>query len=124
MLAERVLKIAADGSAEIMAEIPGRPSGLGWLPDGSLLVVSMTDLKLMRVDTSGLHIAADLSALPLFHSNDMAVDSRGRAYIGNCGFDYTREADPAPTILVMAEPDGSVRAVADGLMFPNGIVIT
>jgi sugar lactone lactonase YvrE len=120
----RVIKVDLDGNAETVALVPAQPSGLGWLPDGALLVVSMLDHKLLRLDADGLHTAADLSPLPLFHTNDMAVDSRGRAYIGNCGFDYRIGATPVPTALTLALPDGTVRAVGDGLMFPNGIVIT
>ncbi|MFA5495024.1 MAG: SMP-30/gluconolactonase/LRE family protein [Porticoccaceae bacterium] len=120
----RVLKIAPDGSAETVAEVPGRPSGLGWLPDGSLQVVSMTDLRLLRFRGSDAPTAVDLSALATFHTNDMVMDARGRAYIGNCGFDYTAGEAPAPTVLILVTPHGQVRAVADDLMFPNGMVIS
>lgn len=120
----RVLKIAADGSAETVVEVTGQPSGLGWLPDGTLQVVSMTDLRLLRFSGSGAPTAVDLSSLATFHTNDMVVDALGRAYIGNCGFDYTAGEAPAPTVLILVTPDGQTRAVADDLLFPNGMVIT
>ena len=67
---------------------------------------------------------ADLSALAPFHCNDMVVDARGRAYIGNFGFDMLARATPRPTGLILVEPDGRARVVAEDLHFPNGMVIT
>jgi sugar lactone lactonase YvrE len=106
------------------AEVPGDPSGLGWLPDGRLLVVSMRDRRLLRRDATGLAEVADLSALATCHTNDMVVDAKGRAYIGNFGFDLHTGEDPIGAALVLVDPDGGTRVVADNLQFPNGMVIT
>src|SRR5260370_3424983 len=80
--------VAADmaGKRDVVCEVPNRPSGLGWLPDGRMLVVSMTDPQLMLLERAGLNEAADMSKLARFDCNDMVVDARGRAYIGNFGF--------------------------------------
>ncbi len=120
----KVLAIGMDGSVETIVEVPQCPSGLGWLPDGRLLVVSMHDRRLLRLDPGGLTEVADLSVHATWHCNDMVVDAVGRAYIGNFGFDLDGHAEPVSTVMVRVDPDGSVRVVADGLRFPNGTVIT
>ena len=114
-----------DGAVEKMCEVTHDPSGLGWLPDGRLLVVSMRDRCLLRQESDGAVVThADLSGLVPRRLNDMAVDRQGRAYIGNFGFELDGVEKPAPTILVRVDPDGSARAVAQDLLFPNGTVIT
>ena len=120
----RVVAVDLQGNTETIVEVPQQPSGLGWLPDGRLLVVSMTDRKLLRLDPGGLVEHADLSALASFHCNDMVVDAEGRAYVGNFGFDLEAQADFKTAELVLATPDGHTRVVADELGFPNGTVIT
>jgi len=89
-----------------------------------MLVVSMTDRKLMRLDRDGLKMVADISKFAPFDCNDMVVDARGRAYVGNFGFDLHKNETPRGTTLVMVAPDGVARAVAEDMMFPNGMVIT
>jgi sugar lactone lactonase YvrE len=86
MTARKVMRIGADGVLRTVVDVPGQPSGLGWLPDGRLLVVSMTDRRLMRLDPEGLAVHADLSPWAPFHCNDMVVDAKGRAYVGYFGF--------------------------------------
>jgi sugar lactone lactonase YvrE len=120
----QVLAISLDGAVDRVAEVPGRPSGLGWLPDGTPLVVSMLDNRLLRIEDGGLVEHADLSAHTGWHSNDMVVDARGRAYVGDFGFDLDSLAPMRPTNLVRVDPDGSVSVAAPDLMFPNGAVIT
>jgi len=124
MHAHRVMTVDLAGRAEVVVEVPNQPSGLGWLPDGRLLVVSMTDRRLLRLDPGGLTVVADLSALASFYCNDMVVDEQGRAYVGNFGFDLHAEAPFRPAELVLVPPDGPPRIVADDLAFPNGCVIT
>ncbi len=121
-----VLSLAEDGSdVRLEASIPQQPSGLGWLPDGRLLIVSMRDSKLLRREEDGsLVVHADLSAHVAGHPNDMVVDDQGRAYVGNFGFDLMGGADLASTVLLRVDPDGTVTEVADDLWFPNGSVIT
>lgn len=116
--------IGLDGVLDTVVEVPGQPSGLGWLPDGRLQVVSMTDRRLLRLDPDGLKEAADLSALAPFHCNDMVIDRQGRAYVGNFGFDLTGRAPVKSTVLLLVMPNGDVRVVAEDLLFPNGCVIT
>ena len=124
MHAHRVLTVNLDGKTETIVEVPGQPSGLGWLPDGRLLVVSMTDRRLLRLDPDGLTEAADLRELASYHCNDMVVDRQGRAYIGNFGFDLIARQPFAPAEIVLVTPDGNARVVADEMAFPNGSVIT
>ena len=119
-----VRRVGMDGRVETVVEVPGQPSGLGWLPDGRLLVVSMTDRRLLRLDQEGLCEVADLSHLAPFHCNDMVVDTLGRAYIGNFGFDLVARQAPTPTGLILVTPDGQASVVAEDLHFPNGSVIT
>ncbi|MGQ0622168.1 MAG: SMP-30/gluconolactonase/LRE family protein [Panacagrimonas sp.] len=120
-----VLKITTRGEASVVAEVPQQPSGLGWMPDGSLLVVSMLDRKLLRRHPDGrLSQHADLVPYTGGLANDMVVDRHGRAYIGNLGFDLFGGGAPAHADIVMVETDGRCRIVADDVKFPNGMVIT
>jgi sugar lactone lactonase YvrE len=123
MHAHQVVAVDMAGKREVICEVPNRPSGLGWRPDGRMLVVSMTDRKLMRLDRDGLKMLADMSKLAPFDCNDMVVDKEGRAYVGNFGYDLHANAKPRGTTLVMVAPDGNARVVAEELMFPNGAVI-
>jgi len=112
------------GRSEVVTRVENDPSGLGWLPDGRLLVVSMRDRRLLRLDGDGLKEVADLSHLASYHCNDMVVDALGRAYVGNFGFDLHSGAKPTQAELILVPPDGEPRIVADALDFPNGTVIT
>jgi sugar lactone lactonase YvrE len=115
----------ARGTLETVCEVAGQPSGLGWLPDGRLLVVSMTERRVLRLERDGtLAVHADLSRLASFHCNDMAVDAAGRAWVGNFGFDLLAGAPPAPAELICVQPDGTAAVAARELMFPNGCVVT
>jgi sugar lactone lactonase YvrE len=120
----RVLTVTEDGRDETVLEVEGQPSGLGWLPDGSLLVVSMRDRRILRWDGSSLTLHADVAELCGGHLNDMVVDSRGRAYAGNFGFDLMAFGDPAPANLIRVDPDGTASVAAEEMLFPNGSVIT
>ncbi len=124
MFAEKVLRVDTQGNTEVVATVPQRPSGLGFLPDGRLLIVSMHDKKLLRQDPNGLAEVADVSALVRGDINDMVVDTQGRAYIGSFGYDLMGGEDAQPANIVMVTPDGQARVVADGLGFPNGSVIS
>jgi sugar lactone lactonase YvrE len=124
MHTHHVLALDTDGKVETIVEVPNQPSGLGWLPDGRLLIVSMTDRKLLRLEGRKLELHADLSGLASFDCNDMVVDGLGRAYVGNFGFDLNARADFKPAELILVPPDGAARVVADDLRFPNGTVIT
>jgi sugar lactone lactonase YvrE len=124
MHAHEVVAVDELGVRETVARVPGSPSGLGWLPDGRLLVVSMQDRRLLRMDDGRLVEHADLSGLAPFHLNDMVVDARGNAFVGNFGFDLHGGAKTRDTCLIHVAPDGRARIAADGLCFPNGAVVT
>lgn len=117
------------GKCEVVVEL-SHPSGLGWLPDGRLLVVSMEDRRILRLEPDGtLAEHADLSGIATANANDMVVDEQGRAYVGNFGAAPDPETWPkfelVPAALALALPDGSVRqAAGERLAFPNGPVIT
>jgi sugar lactone lactonase YvrE len=102
-----------------------RPSGLGWLPDGDLLIVSIQSRQLLRRRPDGsLTVHADLSECAGYWINDMLVDESGRAYVGDIGFDALTGSSPEPTRLCRVDPDGRVSVAADGLLFPNGAVMS
>jgi len=124
MFAEKVFTVDAQGNTELVATVPQRPSGLGFLPDGRLLIVSMHDRKLLRQDPNGLAEVADVSALVRGDINDMVVDAQGRSYIGSFGYDLMGGEEARPANIVLVTPDGQTRVVADGLSFPNGSVIS
>jgi sugar lactone lactonase YvrE len=118
------MTVDAAGVAETVVTVAAQPSGLGWWPDGTLLVVSMLDRRLLRLDAGALVEVADLSAIAGGPCNDMVVDAVGRAYVGNFGFDRYAGEGERPATLVRVDPSGRVSAVAAGLKFPNGTVIT
>ncbi|CCH29022.1 SMP-30/gluconolactonase/LRE family protein [Actinosynnema sp. NPDC047251] len=122
------------GAEQVVCTVPGQPSGLGWLPDGRLLVVSMKERTVRRLDGDDLVVHADLNDIATFHANDMLVDAHGRAYVGNFGFDLhaaIAAGGEAPllepdwvapgTPLALVQPDGTVSVAADDLKFPNGM---
>lgn len=125
-----VKTVDLDGNVEVKVDVPGQPSGLGWLPNGDLLIVLMCERQVLRLDHDRFVIHADLSDVATWHCNDMVVDADGRAYVGNFGFDLHAagtSADfttAAPATLAVVQPDGAVSVAADELMFPNGTVIT
>jgi len=120
----RVLTVDLEGHAETIAEVPQRPSGLGWSLDGRLLVVSMLDHRVLRLDAGKLELYADLAALATGPCNDMVVDRAGRAYVGNFGFDRHAGEAPRTTSIARIDPDGRVVRAAEELFFPNGMAIT
>ena len=122
---EQVIAVDLQGKVEQICRVPQQPSGLGWLPDGRLLISSMKDRKVLRREPDGtLAVHADLSALTGGPINDMVVDAQGRAYVGNFGFDLMAGAPVSTTTLVRVDTDGVAQVVADGLCFPNGSFIT
>jgi sugar lactone lactonase YvrE len=124
MLGHTVYRLTADGAREAVVEVPGKPSGIGFLPDGTPLIVSMHDRKLMKLVAGKLQLHADLSELCPYEINDMVVDKRGNAYIGNIGFNLSAGEKFKPTNFVLVTPDGKAREVARDLAVPNGPVIT
>ena len=125
MHAHEVVAMTPDGVRETIISAPTAVSGLGWLPDGRMLVVSMDDNKLMRLEPDRRLVEhADLSPVCAFNPNDMVVDAKGRAYVGNFGFPLYPRGEMKPAKMARVDPDGSVHEAADELIFPNGTVIT
>lgn len=120
-----VWRVTLDGERTAAhAGLDDQPSGLGWLPDGKLLVVSMRDRKLFREEGGALVVHADLSEVATGNANDMVVDDHGNAYVGNFGFDYDTDGRFHTADLALVRPDGRVEVAATALRFPNGSVIT
>ena len=127
----RVMTVDLSGCAHVVAEFDDRPSGLGFLPDGTPIVVLMRTRRVMRILEGGAELHADLSNMPGDHLNDMIVDETGRAYVGVRRAPATH-ADPsiatelpdAVDAIVMVDVDGSVEVVAEDLITPNGLAIT
>ena len=125
LYAHHVLRVSEDGLAEQWAQVPNQPSGSGWLPDGSMIIVSMLDRQLLRRYPDGrVEQHADLSTLSPTLINDMVVDKHGRAYVATFGFDLFTGEPPQPGDVVLVDPDGTARIVAHEMRFANGMVIT
>jgi sugar lactone lactonase YvrE len=133
--AHAVKSVSLAGDPRTEFELDDRPSGLGWAPDGTMLIVSMTKRQLLRRTADGeIAIHADLRAIADFHCNDMVMDAGGRAYVGNFGFDLDAAIASRGVESVLAQhtkaklacvaPDGAVSVAAENLSFPNGAVIT
>jgi sugar lactone lactonase YvrE len=120
----RVLSIGLDGSVDAVCEVPGSPSGIGWLPDGRMLVVSMHGRRVLAWDGVRLSTYADLNGVVDHDINDMVVDASGRAYVSNFGYEAASGVEPVPTGLVLVDVDGSVSMQPRELFRPNGMVIT
>ena len=118
------MSVDTNGRLARVAEVPSAPSGLGWLPDGRMLVVSMQDCRLLRLEPIGLVEHADLGQLGRGVCNDMVVDVSGRAYVGRMGFGFARGEEPRPGAIILVTAAGEARVVAEEMLFPNGSVVT
>jgi sugar lactone lactonase YvrE len=112
---------------DVIANVAEAPSGLGWLPDGTLIVVAMESQKLFRLEASGaFRVHADCSGLARGSLNDMIVRSDGTAYVGDMGSrifsEHPDHSVPGQTLRV--SPDGTVSCAADNLKSPNGHVLS
>ena len=123
MHGDAVLRVNEDGEVCTVVELE-QPSGLGWLPDGSMLISSMARRRVMRFDGSDLAVHADLSRFASHEINDMCVDRHGHAFVGQFGYDMWGGGTPAEAPLLRVDPDGTAREVADDLRMANGMVIT
>jgi sugar lactone lactonase YvrE len=120
----QVIKLDPSGKVLEQFEVPGGPAGLGWLPDGDMLIVSIDDICVYRRDKSGkLTCYADLSKVHRFHTNDMVVDGVGNAYVGEVGFRMGQE-DPRTTCIALVRPGGTVEIATKDVFTPNGSAIT
>jgi sugar lactone lactonase YvrE len=122
--AHEVIAVDGEDRSEVILRVSGMPLCFDWLPDGRMLVVSAADGLLLRREPDGSLVThADLTGLSRHPWNDIVVDGRGNAYVGNIGFDFPA-GEVTTGILALVTPDGSARQVADGLEFPNGVVVT
>jgi sugar lactone lactonase YvrE len=131
-----IFSMAEDGTDEVLEHnVATQPSGLGWLPDGDLVCVSMTDQKVLRFHGDDVSTFSDISEYCEFWANDMVVSPSGYCYVGNFGFDLDARlaelgverfiAEPPPsTNLVVLNAEGDVIQVIPDMDFPNGTVIT
>jgi sugar lactone lactonase YvrE len=125
MHAQEVLRVTRGGPAQVVARVEGDPSGLGFLPDGALLIVSMRDRRLLRLEgSSPLEVVADCSGVAPYEINDLVVDGRGHAFISQFGFDFHGGAKFRRAPLLRVDPDGSVHEATAGLRMANGLVVT
>jgi sugar lactone lactonase YvrE len=121
-----VFAVDGSGARERVCDVPGQPSGLGWLPDGRMLVVSMREDRVYRREPDGaLVVHAELGDVAT-HCNDMVVAVDGTAYVGHFGFEFfgREEFERTNASIVGVRPDGTVWVAADDVAFPNGCVIT
>lgn len=123
MHGDSVLRVTADGDVSTVVDV-AQPSGLGWLPDGSLLVSSMTARAVLRFDGTALAPHADLRSHAPYEINDMVVDRHGHAFVGQFGYDLRGGGAPASAPLLRVDPDGSVHEAAPDLRMANGMAIT
>jgi sugar lactone lactonase YvrE len=121
-----LLSLEPSGACEQHAKIEDdTPCGLGILPDGKLVVLTMFRKRLMSYADGQLSLYADLSGVAKGAIDDMIIDGLGRAYVGDLGFDFPPPPDRgADGRIILVMPDGKARVVADGLRFPNGIAIS
>jgi sugar lactone lactonase YvrE len=119
----RVWAMTEEGQAEPMVRVVDQAGGIGFLPDGRLLVVSMLGRALLRLDRDGLTEVVDLDRFSPYPWKDLVVTADGRAYIGNYGHDAGRGEEPKGAPMVCVEPDGEAWVVAEQLLFPNGAVV-
>jgi sugar lactone lactonase YvrE len=122
--AQELIAVDTEGASEVVLGVDSFPFCIDWLPDGRLLVVSARERSLLRQEPDGSLVRhADLSRLSEHAWNEIVVDGRGNAYVNNIGFDMAG-GEFAPGLIAVVTADGSVRQVADGIAFPNGMAIT
>jgi len=122
--AQEVVAVDLDGNRDVVLRMPSFPFSIDWLPDGRLLITSGRDGLLRRMEPGGSLVThADLTSIA-GGWNEIVVDGRGNAYVNGGGFDLLAGEKFAPGIVALVTPDGSARQVADGIAFPNGMVVT
>lgn len=119
----KVYRLGLNGEREKIADVPHRPSGLGFLPDGTPIVASSKDFRLYRIAERGIEEYADLTPHVGGHVNDFTVDEAGRIYVGNFGYDYDGGEAVRSTHIHRVDPDGSISIAASDIEFPNAMVI-
>ena len=122
--AQQVIAVDLEGKSEVVLRVDAFPFSIDWLPDGRLLVLAGSQQRLLRRESDGSLVThADLSSFADHPWNELVVDGGGKASNKNLGFAFP-EGEFAPGIIVLVTPDGSVRQVAEGVAFPNGMAVT
>jgi sugar lactone lactonase YvrE len=127
-----VFSISPEGDRRTEVTLEGEPAGLGWLPDGRLLINSRLDRAVLRREADGALVRhGELTPWATWHANDMVVAANGQAYAGNFGFDLDglyagtlQGSEIRSASLVRVDPDGTSVEAAGDLAFPNGTAIT
>ena len=127
-----VFSVSPDGERQAEVVFEWESAGIGWLPDGRLLIVNRLERTIVRREPDGALVPhGDLRPWATWHANDMVVASDGRAYVGNFGFDLdglydgtTPASAIAPASIIRVDPDGTSSEAAAGINFPNGMVVT
>jgi len=120
-----VYNVDLSGQLTRVVEVPNQPSGIGFMPDGTLLIVSMKDRRILRWRDGQLSLHANLMGhYARGELNDMIVAADGSAYVGQHGSDTYAGEPQVPTTLILVTPDGAHRAVASDLMMPNGMALS
>ncbi|MDR6478859.1 sugar lactone lactonase YvrE [Burkholderia sp. OAS925] len=120
---KKLYTVQPDGTRTHLCDVPHRPAGIGFLPDGTPIVVSMQDRKLLKLVDGAPMVHGDLSGIAVGDLNDLVVDERGWVYTGNFGYDHHGGAPSKPTDMHVVDPNGAIHVAASGLEFPNGMVI-
>jgi len=121
-----IIAVDVEGNHEVVLQARTFPCCVDWLPDGTLIVVSGREGLLLRREPDGSLVThANLGAASRPPAgNELVVDGRGNAYVNGGGFDLTAGEAFAQGVIVLVTRDGSVRQVADGFAFPNGMLVT
>jgi sugar lactone lactonase YvrE len=119
----KVYRLGLAGERDKVVDVPNRPSGLGFLPDGTPIVASSMDFRLYKIIGDRIEEYADLTPHVGGHVNDFTIDAAGRIYVGNFGYDYDAGEPAVETVIHRVDPDGSVHVAAEGIEFPNAMVI-
>jgi sugar lactone lactonase YvrE len=120
----RSFRIDLDGKVTIVADVPGRPFGLGFLPDGGLLIASMTQRLILKFGPETSAVFADMADVAVGNLRDMTVARDGNTYVTSIDADAAGPDCFASARVLLATPDGKIRSVADNVAHPNGLAIT
>lgn len=123
-LGMKLLRVSLDGGCETVCTIPGIAGGIGFLPNGNVVLTSMFDRKLLTFANGEVSTLCDLSQVAAGTIDDMIIDGFGRIYVGDLGFDLMKGGSNENGQIILVTPGGEARVVARALHFPNGIAVS